>query len=219
MIASITGELVGIENLAALVRPAGSPLVYEVQLPAYLAARLASSIRTEVTLRTLHYLEGQGQGSSYVPRLVGFETAREREFFDLLTSVSGIGNRKALRMMVIEPGRIARLIGARDAKGLKQLPEIGPRLAEMIIAQLHEKMTPFLTAHEGGAAEVKPGARGVPVASAALPEPARQAVAVLVTLGESNSDAEKLVEGVLADGSFATAEELISAVYAARAGR
>jgi Holliday junction DNA helicase RuvA len=217
MISSITGELVGVENLAAQVRPQGSALTYEVQLPAYLAARLVSSVGRELTLRTLHYLEGQGQGSSYIPRLVGFETAREREFFDLLTSVSGIGNRKALRMMAMEPGRIARLVASRDVKGLKQLPEVGPKLAEMIIAQLHEKMTPFLAAHEGAAAEVKPGARGV--APTAISEPGRQAVAVLVTLGETTSDAERLVETVLASGTFATAEDLISAVYAARAGR
>lgn len=212
MISSITGELLAIENAAAQLRPTGLGIVYEVLLPAYLAERFAAQVGRPITLRTFHYFESQGQGSSFLPRLVGFEAAREREFFDLLTSVSGIGNRKALRIMAIEPSRIARLIGARDLKGLRQLPEVGPKLAELIVANLHEKMTPFLSAHESAAFSSPE-----PPRSSSISPAMAQAAATLVALGESVSEAERLVAFVVEGRPLASADELVEAVFARRA--
>jgi holliday junction DNA helicase RuvA len=212
MISSITGELISIENGAAQIRPAGLGVVYEVLLPAYLAERFAGQTSRPITLRTFHYFESQGQGSSFLPRLVGFEVSREREFFDLLTSVSGIGNRKALRIMAIEPGRIARLIGARDLKGLRQLPEVGPKLAELIVANLHEKMTPFLSQHESAAF-----ARTEPTGGGAVSPAMAQAAATLMALGESSAEAQRLVAFVAGERNAASADELVEAVFARRA--
>ncbi len=59
-----------------------------------------------ITLTTFQYLESQGQGSSVIPRLVGFQSTAEREFFELFTTVKGIGNRRALRAMAEDPGVI-----------------------------------------------------------------------------------------------------------------
>ena len=60
------------ETHTAQIEPEGSPLTYEVLLPAYLAERLRASVGKPVTLITLQYLEGQGQGT---------EPARELAFF------------------------------------------------------------------------------------------------------------------------------------------
>lgn len=61
-----------------------------------------------------------GEGS--LPRLIGFEAARDRQFFELFTTVKGIGNRKALKAMAIEPAAIAALIVAKDAKARPNYP-------------------------------------------------------------------------------------------------
>lgn len=216
MICRISGKLEAIEGFTATVQPAGAlGLAYEVLLPAFLAERLMSSVGQMVTLVTFHYLEGQAQGSSFEPRLVGFSTARERAFFDLFTTVKGIGNRKALRAMAVEPASIAAAIASKDAKSLTKLPEIGKRLAETIIAELSGKVEPYLgeadIAAFQGAIETNPIARRTPAVE--------EAIAVLVTLGESPVEAERRIGLALARAEQAgltarTADEIVEMLYA-----
>lgn len=206
MIRKIAGRLEAMEGLGALVALPGG-LTYEVLVPAYLAERLGVQVGRSIELLTLQYLEGQGQGASFIPRLVGFGTAQERRFYELLTTVKGMGNRKALKALAIEPGAFARAIAERDARALQQLPEIGKRMAETVIAELTGKVDGFVS-YDG--VEVKPRA-------AALDGPAVQAVATLVALGESRSEAERLVERVTSrDRELSTAESIVAAALASR---
>ena len=62
----------------------------------------------------LHYLEGQANGAVFRPRLVGFTSDRDRRFFELLTSVKGIGYRKALRALAMPIATIARAVAEKD---------------------------------------------------------------------------------------------------------
>lgn len=126
---------------AAQVQVGG--LVYEVLVPASDAALLSAHVGQEVEFHTLHYLEGQGQGSSYWPRLVGFRTAADREFFELFTTVKGIGTRKALRALQAPFGRVAQAVAARDLGFLTALPEIGRKTAETIVVELRGKVERF----------------------------------------------------------------------------
>lgn len=216
MICRITGKLEAIEGFTATVQPAGAiGLAYEVMLPAFLAERLLGNVGQMVTLVTFHYLEGQAQGSSFEPRLIGFANARERAFFELFTTVKGIGNRKALRAMSVEPARIAASIASKDARALTKLPEIGKRLAETIIAELSGKVESYLgeadIAAFQSAIETKPIARRTPAVE--------EAIAVLVTLGESPAEAERRVGLALARAeqsgtSPRTADEIVEMLYA-----
>ena len=197
------------ETHTAQIEPEGSPLTYEVLLPAYLAERLRGSVGKPVTLITLQYLEGQGQGTSFVPRLIGFASERDRRFFDVFTTVKGIGNKKALRAMAVEPARIARAIATKDAKALVELPEIGKRMAETIIAELNGKVDSFLSAAEieqmGHASEIKPMIKGTA---------AEEAVDALVALGEQRPEAERKIAKVSARlGTKATSDQLVSGVF------
>lgn len=195
---------------AAQIEPEGSPFIYEVLLPAYLAERLRASTGKPVTLTTLEYLEGQGQGTSFIPRLIGFASELDRRFFDVFTTVKGIGNKKALRAMAVEPSRIARAIMAKDAKALVELPEIGKRMAETIIAELHGKVDVFLTTGEmeqlNRAAEIKPMTPGSPAV--------HEAVEALIALGEQRGEAERKIEKVAARlGVKATSDQLVAGVF------
>lgn len=214
MIARLTGKLESIEGASACVSPEAGGLTYEVLLPAYLAERLTGRLGQVVTLVTLQYLESQNQGSSYVPRLIGFTSAQERDFFELFTTVKGIGNRKALRAMAVEPAVIARAIASKDARGLYQLPEIGKRLAETVIAELTGKVEGYLAASEIEALDR--GAR----AATPLPDAAGEAIAALMGLGETRPEAERLVrravDRLAGEGGAVSVDQVLHAVYAGR---
>lgn len=217
MLCRLTGKLEAVLETAAIVASPDGCSAREVLLPAYVARSLASRIGQTVTFSTLEYLEGQGQGTSFIPRLIGFTAQRDRAFFEVFTTVKGIGNKKALRAMAIEPAAIARAIASRDAHALIKLPEIGKRMAETIIAELHGKVESFLSEQELGSLEIKSGSIAMP---SRLSPIAEEAVTVLTTLGETRADAERRValaqERTARAGRAAskTADELVAAVFA-----
>ena len=205
MISRISGTLESVDGLEATIQPGGG-LSYQVLLPAYLAERLRSQVGRPVTLHTIEYLEGQGQGSSYIPRLIGFSSVHERRFFDLLTSVDGFGNRKALRALAQEPASIARAIAGADAAWLSQLPEIGKKTAEKVILELKTKVSPFLSADEIRDLDA---ALAVPTTG-----PAEEAIAALIALGETRPDAERKVRAaILRNAGLKTADQILAAAY------
>jgi len=174
----------------------------EVLVPAYLAARLRLALGQIVTLTTLFYLEGQVQGTSFTPRLVGFGSEQEREFFVLLTDVKGIGNRKALRAMAEPPHRIALAITRGDAKALTQLPEIGKKLAETMILELREKAVPFAqepnpassAANGTSAADFASRAQRSLRSTSMRPPAEQDAIAALMAMGDVPSEAERRID-------------------------
>jgi len=201
MITHLTGTLVAIEDGAAHVR--SGDLTYEVLVPAADAMALAARIGQPASFHTLHYLEGQGQGSSFWPRLIGFQSTADRAFFDLFTTVKGIGNRKALRALQLPFGQVAEAIAARDHALLQSLPEIGKRTAEAICVELKGKVDPFVRGLGAAPAGSRAGAgaqaaRGAITAEAKLLAAARDAVEVLVLLGHAKPVARDLVERVMA---------------------
>ena len=142
MISRIDGELISVgDNFIELSCGA---ITYELLVPAIDLHVLANSIGQQVTFHTRYYLEGQSQGSSFVPRLIGFGSAQQRAFFELLTTVKGMGSRKALRAMQLHHSAIASAIATKDVDLLVSLPEIGKRTGETIVAQLSGKVDRFL---------------------------------------------------------------------------
>jgi Holliday junction DNA helicase RuvA len=167
--------------------------------------RLGSRVGKDVVLFTIHYMEGDPSHGSVTPRLVGFLSEMDRRFFRVFTTVKGIGNRKALRALARPIAEIAAAIQAKDARFLVDLPEIGKRTAEQIIAELNGKVDEFA----GPAA----------VAAEPLSEAADEAVAVLVQLGERRADALALVDRVLAVApELTSAEAIIQQAYKLKAG-
>jgi Holliday junction DNA helicase RuvA len=222
MISSVIGTLVSLEGGLAVLKPAG-PLgeaaTLEILLPAYLTERLMTRVGEQVVLATFLYLEGQGQGTSFEPRLLGFATADERCFFDLFTTVKGIGNRKALRAMARPPAEIAGAIVRGDAKALTQLPEIGKKLAETMILELKDKVAAYASAASlapgAGGASI-PGRRPAAMVEPALTGPAGDAVEALIRLGEQRLEAERRVMRAIDKhkGQELPVERLIALVFA-----
>jgi len=219
--------LEAIDGGAARVRMGGG-LTYEVLLPSYAAARLGGKIDQPVTLHTLHYIESQNQGATMTPRLAGFLTERDRRFFELFTTVKGIGVRKALRCMTLDTAMLAAAIADRDTAMLQSLPEIGKRSAETIIVTLKDKVDAFLDGAPAVRAAHKSGVvvNMEPVEAGASASPqgrlAREAIEVLVKLGENRVQAAMWIDRVLQQAQGAErpgdVSALIARVYEVRGG-
>ncbi len=207
MISRIEGELVRIGNGRALLRC--DAITYELFIPAADEMRLSSDGGRTAAFHTLHYLESQSQGASFIPRLVGFSTTEDRAFFELFTTVKGLGVRKALRALQLPFTTIAAAIAARDTALLTSLPEIGKRTAETIIAELSGKVDRFITEVSPiSAAGTEPGRVDVKLGLV------RDAVRVLTQLGEPPLTARMLVDRALAsDASLETPEDLVAAAF------
>ena len=211
MLVRLTGRLDSIESDAAIVTlPIG--MTYRAMLPASAMAALDTRVGETITLETLELYEASGQGSHLTPRLIGFVTETDRRFFELFTTVKGVGSRKALRAMAAPTGDIAAAIARKDTTFLRTLPEIGARLAETICAELGGKVDRFIgPGVTDNLIEPKPGA-----------EPdgfATQAVTALVRLGESRPDAEHLVNlAQERDPTIEDADALLAAAFASRPG-
>ncbi|MDX2114026.1 MAG: Holliday junction branch migration protein RuvA [Planctomycetota bacterium] len=191
----------------------GTEQAFEILIPAFLVGQLRDREGQLVTLHTIQSLDSPDGGSSFTPRLIGFASPDERRFFELLTTVKGVGTKKALRSLVSPVSDVARAITLRDAAALGKLPGIGKRLAETIIAELHGKVEAFA----GAASSPGAAASGGPPPTGMLSDAARRAVAALVRLGESDAEADRLIRRALeASEAHASADELVAAALGSR---
>ncbi len=169
-------------------------MVYEVLIPASDEPVLQAAVGQEVTFHTVFYLQGDASGGSIEPRLIGFLRLADKRFFEKFITVKGIGPRKALRALALPAGEIAQAIEMKDAKFLTQLPEVGKRTAEQIIAELSGKVKDFATPFEPGRAGA--GIGGTPIHRRNNIE--EDAIATLMALGDRRNDAEQLLDRVKA---------------------
>jgi Holliday junction DNA helicase RuvA len=154
MIAAITGRLMGIDETSIQLEV--GPIVYELLMSAAALRDLGDSIGQNVTFHTLMYLEGDPNRGNLEPRLIGFTTPGDKRFFELFTTVNGIGPRKALKALTAPIADVARAIESGNTRFLVELPQIGKRLAEQIIATLSGKLAEFT---DGVATRPRPPSR------------------------------------------------------------
>lgn len=225
MIAKVEGILESLDGGSAFVRigssgtHSGGGMTYEVLLPAYVVARLGGAIGQQITLWTLYFIESQSQGSTMTPRLAGFLTVEDQRFFELFTTCKGIGNRRALRAMALETPQLAGAIADGDVALLQSLPEIGRRTADTMVATLRGKLDRFISASAF--------TKGDPATSSTLDGSvpsgvAREALEVLMQLGENRADAVNWIDQAIRneEESSQDAQQLVATVYRLRsAGR
>ena len=201
MIKFVTGRLLEVCEESVIIEV--GPFQVEVLVPDFVRRNLQSMSGEDVGLHTVFYMDGNPQGKM-TPRMVGFLSKTELEFFELFCSVDGVGVKKALRAMVRPVREIAQVIEDQDVKGLTVLPGVGPAMSERIIARLRRKMATFallVTRDTAEAAEIEP-------------DIVEQTYAVLRNLGHTEADARHLVERAIATGEkFKDVESLINAVY------
>ena len=171
-----------------VVARAGAAIVVDVGGVGYLVAatpRVSARVGEEATVETyLHVREDALQ-------LYGFATADERELFELLLGVSGVGPKVALAIVSgSTPVELRRAIAREDTACFEAIPGIGRKTAQRVVLELREKMA-------------------IPV-DAGMASGAVVARDALVELGWSIVDAERALSGV--DESLPVEEQVRAAL-------
>jgi len=202
MISRITGNIIQLREDRVTLEHNG--IAYDILIPSGIVQRLRSLRGKEVTFYTFHYLEGGMGGSNAIPRLAGFLNDFDREFFEKLITVPGMGIRVALKALSAPVQSMARAIETKDVAALISLPGVGRRTAEKIIAELNGKLAKFALIR----------------ADEELPTPEQEpdfkdeVLDVLLQLGYGTGEADILLRRALGSGIKAeTAEELIREIF------
>ena len=202
MIYCLTGKIVK-KSMSAVVLSCGG-VGYYAQCPASVAGALPG-VGKEATLYTVMSVTENDVS------LYGFATEEQQACFEMLTAVSGVGPKVGLAILsVMEPQRVALAISAGDHKAFKAASGVGPKLAQRIVLELKDKVAKGFV--DGVSLE--------DVAGAASGEPATQsasqAIAALVSLGYSQSEAALAISKI--DATLPV-EEIIKLALRGMAGR
>ena len=202
MIYCLTGKIVK-KSMSAVVLSCGG-VGYYAQCPASVAGALPG-VGKEATLYTVMSVTENDVS------LYGFATEEQQACFEMLTAVSGVGPKVGLAILSVrEPQRVALAISAGDHKAFKAANGVGPKLAQRIVLELKDKVAKGFV--DGISLE--------DVAGAASGEPATQsasqAIAALVSLGYSQSEAALAISKI--DATLPV-EEIIKLALRGMAGR
>jgi Holliday junction DNA helicase RuvA len=133
-------------------------------------------------------------------KLYGFSSAEEREWFRLLQTVQNVGARVALNVLsALSPRDLERALALGDKAAIGRAQGVGPKLALRIVTELKDKAPAMML--RGHGAET--------VAHAAPRGPEADAVAALVGLGYSPTQASEVVARVARELGDVPVEVLI----------
>ena len=183
MIALVRGEVVSIGLDHAVVLASGLGLKI-LATPATLAGLRVGS---EATLHTAFVVREDSQ------TLFGFDEVDERDVFDTLMTVSGVGPRLALATLAVHtPDALRRAVAGDDLNALQRVPGIGRKGAQRMVLELAGKLGAATGALEAPAAAAPAGiAPDVVEALVGLGWNARAAEAAVTAVterGEASSD-------------------------------
>jgi len=228
-VARVAGEAESvITQLRGVIRSVGEeeltlavePFDVEVLIPEHARRQLQAQAGELVTLYTIFYIEGNQMGGRMNPRLVGFLSAIDREFFDTFCSVDGVGVRKALRAMVRPVRELARMIQDQDVKMLATLPGVGEATAERVVAKLRRKVGKFalIVGQDAPDHDLAHVAETNGAPDNVEPDVIRDAFAALISVGHNESQARHAIDRVLVGKKkFKSVADLIDAIYKTRA--
>lgn len=124
--------------------------------------------------------------------LFGFGTTEERECFNNLTTVSGVGPKVAMSILsTLTPEKLALAICTDDAKAIAKAPGIGAKSALRIILELKEKMSKSMLTYESSGTSTVSDMPSVAKGSALA-----EATEALLVLGYDKSTILAALKGV-----------------------
>ena len=151
--------------------------------------------------------------------LYGFYDTVEKEWFQRLTTVQGVGAKMALNLLsVLSPDLLLRAIMADDKTALTRAEGVGPKLALRLLTELKEpakKLFLNVTSVQTASAVATPKAGVTSRANAETPvtgandQLVREATSALVNLGYSPSDALAAVSKAMAEQANPDLQSLI----------
>ena len=197
MIAHLSGTLLSKHATSVILDVGG--VGYEVNIPLSTFYDLGD-IGATVQLRIYTHVREDAL------QLFGFKTARERELFLRIISVSGIGPKLGITLMSgMSADEMIESIRTNNLARLTLIPGIGRKTAERLVIELREKMAALAT---GG---VEDDTQRVQTGPAPTSEDGvrSDALSALVNLGYQRSSAEKAIEAVMRETSELSVESVL----------
>ena len=162
-----------------------------------------------ISLGTYTAIQGNKEVKLYVVEVIredaytlwGFATRSERELFQQLTSVSGIGAAMARMILsAFSPGELVEIISSGNDRALRGVKGIGPKAAQRVIVDLRDKIVGL---------DIAPTNTQTPVSPTINKEIQQEALAALTMLGFSPAPSAKVVSKLLTEEPDAPVEMII----------
>ena len=195
MIYFIKGELLTTEPGAVFV-DTGS-IAYKLFVSDNTISAFSSKIGSQIRIYT--YLSVREDAMD----LYGFHSLEEKNTFNMLITVSGVGPKAALAILsILTPSAFAMAVNTGDAKAISKANGVGPKTAARVILELKDKLTKELgnIASDDQFAQIAKTGQDTGKYSDALN--------ALIVLGYSRTEASNALRGL--DTSALSLEELIT---------
>jgi holliday junction DNA helicase RuvA len=183
VIASVTGRVAGLGPDSAVVEVGGVGLMVSCAPNTLAGLRLGE----QATLSTSLVVREDSL------TLYGFADVDERQVFELVQTVTGIGPRLAQSMLAVHsPDQLRRAVMTEDLVALTKVPGVGRKGAQRIVLELKDRLGPPRGSVTGGSA---------PRAASSQPgsDWQGQVHSALLGLGWSVRDADEAVSAVALD--------------------
>lgn len=196
MIAHLSGTLLSKQATSVIVDVGG--VGYEVSIPLSTFYDLEDP-GSNVQLRVYTHVREDAI------QLYGFKTARERELFLKIISVSGIGPKLGITLLSgMSADEMIASIRTNNLARLTLIPGVGRKTAERLIMELREKVAELSSAQ----LEEELGANSE-VAEPTEDTVRADALSALLNLGYQRSAAEKAIDAALGEGGDITVESIL----------
>lgn len=191
MIAGIHGTLEARRADQAIVRVGGFSV--RVFVPASTLNRLGEP-GNEVSLHTHFQVREDGMA------LYGFSSESERDAFEQLINISGVGPKVGLALLgTMDSQALYKAIADEDLQRLTLAPGVGKKLAARLVLELKGKLP----------TSTEPGGAGMPAGSGNLQA---EVLEVLVNLGYSTSEAQAALRKIPQDRPMTLEEQVTFAL-------
>ena len=190
MFAYIEGRVAELNPVCAVLDCGG--VGYEIRISLHTYSQIKDLAQAKLLVQPIYREDAQ--------QLFGFYTAVEKQLFQLLVSVSGVGaNTACMILSAMSPAETIRAIQQEDTRKIQAIKGIGAKTAQRIIVDLKDKV---------GKVEAGDVPEGGSVTAQAYPQ-RETALSALVMLGYAKSASEKVLDKVLSANPSADIESII----------
>lgn len=196
MIAQLSGKLVEKQPNTIIVDVGG--VGYDITIPVSTFYELGEP-GSDVSLKIHTHVREEAL------QLFGFWTAREKDIFLKLTSVSGVGPKLAITMLSgMSAAELISAISNNDLARLTSIPGVGKKTAERVVVELRDKMAAI-------SLETRAGEQAASRETASSEEAAvrEDTVSALMALGYPKAIAERCVQFALREEGERTIEAVL----------
>lgn len=200
MIAHLSGTLLSKQATSVILDVAG--VGYEVTIPLSTFYDLADA-GSPVQLRIYTHVRED------TLQLYGFKTARERELFMRIISVSGIGPKLGITLLSgMSADEMIASIRTNNLARLTLIPGIGRKTAERLVIELREKVASLSSVELEEQLDASSDTRTEPTEDSVRAD----ALSALLNLGYQRSSAEKAIDNAVSEGGDITVESVLRRV-------